>query len=184
MWKFLSRATTRTVSSRPGSGMMGSAQTEHLGAYCLRGAMPVGVRMGRRALTYPKRKEMRRQTALYILPHKPRWRRLERKAEGWLPYLVLIGNVPPLPTPNTRTAAPAQSTPRGPQPGPPALANPPSCGRLGPVPGAGGSDTEGYGALETYTPLTLRGGGLSLQLSGPLAPSSEPCHWPQKEATL
>lgn len=37
MWKFLSRATTRTVSSRPGSGMMGSPQTEHLGAYCLGG---------------------------------------------------------------------------------------------------------------------------------------------------
>lgn len=138
---------------------MGSAQTEHLGAYCLRGAMPESVRTGR-ALTYPKRKEMRRQTALYILPHKPRWRRLKRKAEGWLRYLVVIGNVPPLPTPTTGTAAPSQSTPRGPQPRPPALANPPSCGHLGPVPGAGGggSDTEGYGALETYTPLTLRGG--------------------------
>lgn len=35
MWKFFSSATTRTVSSFPGSGIIGSLQTEQRGAYFL-----------------------------------------------------------------------------------------------------------------------------------------------------
>lgn len=132
----MSRATTRTVSSRPGSGMMGSAQTEHLGAYCLEGSKAVQVGMwGEAPVLSPERRESRRwchgnrQTSLPTFPTSQG--REEAQQKGLRPATLLSQNppnpnpLPPGPHPITsilqkaRPEEPCWSHPWTPDPSPP-----------------------------------------------------------------
>lgn len=133
MWKFLSRATTRTVSSRPGSGMMGSAQTEHLGAYCLEGSKAVHVRMwGGASVLSPEHRKSRqwwhgnRQTSLPIFPTS---QGREKPHPPQTHYHQVL-------TPSHSSCRKhTQRSPGGPIPGPLTLVHPPPCRCLCPTAG-------------------------------------------------